>query len=96
MMLYVCAEQQGLHLYACKQMMPYFFAAGHANCVHYVMCYIKAMEKLPVLHLFLCREHVTHHQEGIWNAIWINMLIVITFVRYGKGPTGFIDVTTKP
>ena len=74
LMLYICAEQEGefaSHLYACKQMMPYFFAAGHINYAQYGLCYIKTMEKLPiaVLHLFLCAEHVVHHQEGIWNAM---------------------------
>ena len=56
------------------------------------------MEKLPIaiLHPFLREEHVAHHQEGIWNAIWIDMLIETTFMCYGKGPTGLIGVTTKP
>ena len=49
------------------------------------------MEKLPiaVLHSFLRGEHVARHQGGIWNAIWIYMLIETTFMCYGK-------VTTKP
>ena len=56
------------------------------------------MEKLPiaVLHTFLRREHVTRHQEGIWNAIWIDIIIEPTFMCYGKGPTELIGVTTKP
>ena len=32
--MYVCAEREsefGLHLYACKEMIPYFFAGGHWN-----------------------------------------------------------------
>ena len=79
-------------------MMPYLFAAGHVNYAQYGLCYIKAMEKLPiaVLHPFLFGEHVVHHQEGIWNAMWIDMLIETTFMRYGKGPTELIDVTIKP
>ena len=34
MMFYVRAEQEAefaLHLYACKQMLPYFFTASHWN-----------------------------------------------------------------
>ena len=33
-MMYVCAAREGefgLHLYACKEMTPYFFAGGHWN-----------------------------------------------------------------
>ena len=100
-MLHIRAGREGefgLHLYTCKQMMPYFFAAGHVNYIRYALCYIKTMEKLPiaVLHSFLRGEHVARHQEGIWNAIWVDMLIETTFMRYGKGPTGLIGVTTKP
>ena len=56
------------------------------------------MEKLPIAvsQSFLRGEHVARHQEGMRNAIWINMLIETTFMRYGKGPTGLIGVTTKP
>ena len=103
MMLYIRVEREGqfgLHLYACKQMMTYFFAAGHVNYARYALCYKKkkTIEKLPiaVLHPFLRGEHVARHQEGIWNAIWIDMLIETTFMHYRKGPTGLIGVTTKP
>ena len=100
-MLHIRAGREGefgLHLYTCKQMMPYFFAAGHVNYARYALCYIKTMEKLliAVLHPFLRGEHVARHQEGIWNAIWVDMLIETTFMRYEKGPTGLIGVTTKP
>ena len=39
-LLYIRAEREGefvLHLYACKKMMPYFFAAGHVNYARYVI-----------------------------------------------------------
>ena len=79
MMLYFRAEREGefrLHLYACKQMIPCFFAAGHVNYARYGLCYIKTMETLPtsILHPFLLGEHVARHQEGIWNAIWTDMI----------------------
>ena len=35
-MIYVCAEREGefgLHLFACKEMISYFFAGGHWNYV---------------------------------------------------------------
>ena len=33
------------------------------------------------------------HQKGFWNAIWSDMFIETTFMRYGKGPGGLIGVT---
>ena len=39
--LFVQAEQEGefpLHLYACRQKIPYFFAAGHVNYTRYGLC----------------------------------------------------------
>ena len=46
MMLYVRAEREAdfsLHLYACKEMIPYFFAAGHVNYARYSICYMRSM-----------------------------------------------------
>ena len=50
MLLYVSAEREaefGLNLYVCKQMMPYFFAAGNFNYARYGLCYINSIDKLP-------------------------------------------------
>ena len=50
MMMYVRAEREGdigLHLYACRKMIPYFFAAGHWNYARDSLVYIRSMEKLP-------------------------------------------------
>ena len=41
-------------------------------------------------------EHVTRHTPGNWNAIWTDMMIETTFMRYGKGPNGSIGITLKP
>ena len=56
------------------------------------------MEKLPqdVEDCFMKGEHVMRHQKGLWNAIWSDMFIETTFMRYGKGPGGLIGVTLKP
>ena len=97
--MYVRREKEfALHLHACKQMMPYFFAAGHINYVRYGICYLRSMEKLPgdVLASFMKGDHVMRHQDGLWNGIWVDMMIETTFMRYGKGPGGIIGVTTKP
>ena len=44
MMLYIRAVQVGefgWHLHTCKQMISYFFAAGHVNSARYGLCYVK-------------------------------------------------------
>ena len=80
MMMFVRAEREGefpLHLYACHQMIPYFFAAGHNNYARYGLCYLLTMPRLPptILNQFMNREHVLRHREGIWNGIWSDMMI---------------------
>ena len=101
MMLFIRAEREGefpLHLYACKEMLPYFFAAGHINYARYGICYVMTMSALPknVLHQFLQGEHILHHKQGIWNGIWSDMMIETSYMKFGKGPTGIIGKTTKP
>ena len=55
------------------------------------------MEKLPpeVLNQFMNGEHVMRHQEGIWNAIWSDMMIETSYMKIGKGPAGVIGYTTS-
>ena len=101
MMLYIRAERIGefsLHLYACKEMIPYFFAAAHWNYARDSICYLRSMEKLPgiVLDKFLEGDHAMHHKKGIWNGIWSDMMIETTYMKYGKGPSGLIGITTNP
>ena len=100
MMLFVRAEREGdflLHYYACKQMMPYFFAASHWNYARDGLVYIRSMERLPnsVLTPFLEGKHVVYLAEGLWNGIWTDMSIESTYMKIGKGPSGIIGVTTK-
>ena len=69
MMLFVRAERESnflLHLYACYQMMPYFYAAGYWNYVRDGLVYLRTMEHLPdtLLEKFLVGEHVIHLQKG--------------------------------
>ena len=48
-MMYVCVEREGqfgLHLYVCKEMIPYFFASGHWNCESENDCICVALLKL--------------------------------------------------
>ena len=56
------------------------------------------MEKLPgiVLDKFLEGDNVMSHKKGIWNGIWFDMVIETTYMKYGKGPSGLIGITTNP
>ena len=73
-LLFVRAEREGewlLHLTSVKEMLPYFYAAGHHNYARHSSYYLRNMETLPceVLEKFMEGEHVTRHQEGYWNGI---------------------------
>ena len=101
MMYYVHAEREAdwaLHLYAVKEMLPYFFAAGHCNYARYGLTYLRSMERLPedVLMHFMKGHHVMRHNPGIWIAIWSDMYIESTFMKYGHGAKGIIGITLKP
>ena len=39
-------------------------------------------------------EHVNRHKTGVWNAIWSDMFIETTFLRYGHGPGGLVGITS--
>ena len=101
MMLYIRAGRIGefsLHLYVCKKMIPYFFAAAHWKYARDSICYLRSMEKLPgiVLDKFLEGDNVMRHKKGIWNGIWSDMMIETTYMQYGKVPSDLIDITTNP
>ena len=100
-MLYDRAEREGdwpLHIAAFRQMVPYFFAAGHVHYARYGLHYLRSMESLPdsVLASFMKGEHVMQHVPGLWNGIWSDMFIESTFMRYGHGKGGIIGITLKP
>ena len=100
MILFVRAEREGefrLHLYACPQMITYFFAAGHVNYARYGLCYLLSMSRLPptILDQFLKGAHVPCHREGIWNGIWSDMMTETSYMKFGKGPNGIIGKTTN-
>ena len=92
-MQYIRAEREGdwpLHLDVVSKMLPYFFAAGHHNYARYVSYYLNCMKNLPfpILERFLKGEHVTRFQRVVWKAIWSDMFIEMSFMKYGKGPSG--------
>ena len=51
--------------------------------------YWKTKER-PVAHQSFGRE------PDLWNAIWSDMYIESTFMRYGHSPGGIIGITVKP
>ena len=55
------------------------------------------MSKLSpsVLDAFLRGEHVERHRNGLWNAIWSDMMIESSYMNKGKGPGGLIGITTS-
>ena len=100
MMLYVRAEREGefgLHLFVCKEMLPYFFAAGHWNYARDGVAYLRMMEKLPhhLMNQFMEGHHIVRLQDGLWNGIWTDNAIESTYMKIGKGPSGVIGFTTN-
>ena len=87
-----------LHLTSFKEMLPYFYAAGHYNYTSYGSYFFRNMEMLPceVLEKFMIGEHVMRHQEGYCNGIWSDMVIQTAFIRYRKVPGGIVGVTLQP
>ena len=68
-------------------MIPYFFAAGHWNYAGDSIVYLRSMEKMStnLLNRFMNGEHVTLIKDGLFNRIWSDMAIEITYMKVGKG-----------
>ena len=97
-MQFVRAEREGdwpLHLCAVEKMLPYFFASSHVNYARYGLVYLRSMKRLPsaILKRFMTGQHVMRHQDGLWNAMWSDLFIETTYMRYGHGPSGIIGST---
>ena len=45
---------------------------------------------------FMKGEYVMRYKPGVWNAIWSDMYIETTFMRYGYGPNGIVGITLQP
>ena len=92
------AEKEGdwsLLLLAVNEMMSYFRAAGHMTYARHGLYFLRSIEPLPkeVLKKFLKDEHVMRRQAGLWNGMWSDMFMETTFMRYGHGPGGLIEIT---
>ena len=104
MMLYIRAEQEGelgMHLYACRQMMPYFFAAGHVNYARFCLCYIKNNGKVTyscLTFLFTWRTRRTpsrRHMECNLD-LHANRDYVYVLWKGNHQTTGSLDMGQKP
>ena len=87
MIIYVRAKHAFcLHLYACKEIMPYFFAVGHRSHRRGSIVYLKTMEKLPnsLLNKLMNGEHVVHLIYLLSNEIWSDMAIETTYMKFEK------------
>ena len=84
-----------LHPVALKAMLPYFAGTGDRNYLRNALSYlIKMSQLLPdLMKKFLTDEHATRYQPGSWNAIWQDMMIETTVLRFGHGPHGMIGIT---
>ena len=93
MILYVQVEWQAEFApdsYACKQMLPYFFAASHWNYARDGVAYMRTMERLlnSVLEPFMKGEYAVHLRRRFWNGIWSDMSIETrTYILLGKQQT---------
>ena len=66
-----------------------------------LMIYIRSIpstEDIPddLFPEFLKGEHVMRHNRGIWNAIWPDMSVESTFMRYGHQAGGLRGLALKP
>ena len=59
---------------------------------------IPSMEHLPddLLPEFMKGKHVMRHNRGILNAIWSDMSVESTFMRYGHQAGGLRGIALKP
>lgn len=88
-LLYVRAERErqfALHLYACKEMPPYFPAAGHWNYARDGVTYVRMMRKSPpsLLDHFIKGELVIHLHKGYWSGIRSDRSIKSTYMKFSK------------
>ena len=91
---FIRAEREGewlLHLATVREMIPYFFAAGHEHYARHATSYLLEMEALPPggpKDRFMNGEFTTRLTEALWNNIFSDMMIETTYMRIGKAPGG--------
>lgn len=97
--LFIRAERTGdwrLHLYCLRNMVCYFWAAGHWQYAKYITWHIIEMGKLlgdQANEMFLMGDHVCRHKYGTWNAVFGDQFGEQTYIRYGKAKGGLVGLT---
>ena len=73
-------------------MLPLFYAAGHVNYARDGMYYLKCMKALPedVRYHFGKGGHTMQYTAGVFSAIWSDMAIETSYMRFGHGSMGII------
>ena len=59
------------------------------NPLFIIMQFVRA----EIFRKFMTGQHVMRHQDGLWNAMWSDLLIETTYMRYGHRPSGIIGST---
>ena len=73
-----------------EAMIPYFFDGGHVHYACHVLYYLRSSLVRPadVRSQFENGKHAIHHNPGIWNGIWSDMVIETTYMRMDGVITG--------
>ena len=82
--------------YCLKQMLPYFFAAGHQNYARYISRYVRQMEHLPdrAKEDLLAGAHVCRHSDGA-TVVPEDQFGEQTYIKIGKGTGGMKGISTS-
>ena len=97
--MFLCRERNGdflLQQHCLKEMLPYFFAAGHQNYARYLSWYVRQMEHLPqrAKEDLLAGVHVCRHTD--WEtAVPADQFGEQTYIRQGKGAGGINGISTS-
>ena len=100
--IFIRAERESdrlLHLHCVQQMLPYFFAAGHANYARYGEWHLLEMRgalSVAALQMFMNGDHVRRHRSGVWNSVFSDQFSEQTYIRYGKAKGGLVGITLNP
>ena len=100
--MFIRAERESdwlLHPHCVQQMLPYFFAAVHANYACYGAMYLLEMRGAllaAVNQMFTNEDHVCRHRSGVWNSVFSDQFGEQTYIRYGKAKGGLVGITLNP
>ena len=100
--IFIRAERESdrlLHLHCVQQMLPYFFAAGHANYARYGAWHLLEMRGVlsaAARQMFMNGDHVCRHRSGVWNSVFSDQFGEQTYIRYGKAKGVLVGITLNP